>query len=258
MEIEDSFKKLRKFLDNLTLKGIELSLFKKESNLAKYLEKCHIKVGLEQFKEVILQEETGLELGGINKKSFSLIYPILNINNRNCILNGKITLIGPEIKDISESAIDFGIIIFITGEKFTDRDLNLLREFNFISNGIEGFLIRSIPRKFWCRVSKDVIEKKFSFQFLANAIFYLYEQKFENLIDSMEIIFINSYPKLIDESVEITSTLRTQINKRWIEKIDEWRKRINCEYDWGCEICPYQEECYDIKQVLVEREKIKK
>ena len=41
-------------------------------------------------------------------------------------------------------------------------------------------------------------------------------------------------------------------------KIDEWRKRIDCEYDWGCEICPYQEECYNIKQVLVERERIGK
>ena len=43
---------------------------------------------------------------------------------------------------------------------------------------------------------------------------------------------------------------------RWKKKIDEWKKRIDCDYDWGCEICPYQEECYDIKKTLVEREKI--
>ena len=249
---------MRKYIDDLPLKGIELSIYEKESNLSEYFENSNIKVGLEQFKEVILQEETGLELGGINKKSFSLIYPILNSSNRNCISNGRITLIGPEIKNISISTIDFGIFIFITGKKLTDSDFNSLRQFNFISNGIEGFLIRSIPRKFWCRVSKDVIKKDFSFHFLANAIFHLYEQKFGTLIDAMEIIFINSYPKLIDESIEITSNFITHINKRWIEKIDEWKKRINCEYDWGCEICPYQEECYNIKQVLVEREKIKK
>lgn len=258
MEIEDSFKKLRKFLDELIQKGIELSTYKKDSNLSNYFEKCRINVGLDQFKEVILQEETGLELGGINKKSFSLIYPILNSNYFNYVLNGRVSLIGPEVKDISDSSIDFGIIIFITGEELTNEDLNLLREFNFISNGIEGFLIRSIPRKFWCRVSKNVIEKDFSFNFLANAIFYLYEQKFVNLIDAMEIIFINSYSSLINEFIEITSTFRTLLNRRWLQKIDEWKKRINCEYDWGCEICPYQKECYDIKQVLIEREKIKK
>ncbi|MFX0044097.1 MAG: hypothetical protein ACFE8L_14375, partial [Candidatus Hodarchaeota archaeon] len=127
---------------------------------------------------------------------------------------------------------------------------------NFISNGIEGFLIRTIPRKFWCRISTEVIRKNFSFEFLGNAIFCLYKQKFKDLIESMEVFFINSYPNLIDEFMSIISEIIVHINDQWIQKIEQWRKRIDCEYDWGCEICPYQEECYEIKQVLVEREKI--
>ncbi|MFX1281871.1 MAG: hypothetical protein ACFFA3_21150, partial [Promethearchaeota archaeon] len=98
----------------------------------------------------------------------------------------------------------------------------------------------------------------FSFQFLGNAIIYLYKQKFGNLIEVIEIIFVNSHAEIIDDYVRITSKIREQFNKRWIEKIENWRKRIDCEYDWGCEICPYREICYDIKQVLVEREKFEK
>jgi hypothetical protein len=58
--------------------------------------------------------------------------------------------------------------------------------------------------------------------------------------------------------MSIVSEIIAHINEKWIKKIEEWRKRIDCEYDWGCEICPYQEECYEIKQVLIEREKINK
>ena len=86
----------------------------------------------------------------------------------------------------------------------------------------------------------------------------MYKEKFKSLIESMEIFFINSYPELIDESIKITSEITTSINEKWLRKIDEWKKRIDCDYDWGCEICPYQEECINIKQVLVEREKIGK
>ena len=72
------------------------------------------------------------------------------------------------------------------------------------------------------------------------------------------VFFINSDPNLIDEFLNIISKIIADINDQWIQKIEQWRKRIDCEYDWGCEICPYQEECYEIKQVLIEREKIKK
>lgn len=67
---------------------------------------------------------------------------------------------------------------------------------------------------------------------------------------------ICSYPNSIDEFIKITSKIKNKYREELKAKIDEWKKRIDCEYDWGCEICPYQEECYDIKQVLVERERI--
>lgn len=258
MKIEEIFNNIRNYIEVLSQKGIELSIYERDTNLSKYLKYFQIKVELDKHKDIILQEETKLELGGINRKSFSLVYPISNSNFKEYLKNGTITLIGPEIKDISESSVDFGMIIFIGGKESTETNLDSLKQYNFISNGIEGFLIRSIPRKFWCRISSNIIQKNFSFQFLGNAILYLYEQKFQNLIESMEIIFINSYPDIIDDFIRIISKIREQINKRWIEKIENWKKRIDCEYDWGCEICPYQEECYDIKQVLVEREKIGK
>ena len=258
MKIEAIFSNLREYIIQLTLKEIEVSNYYYEPNISKYLKESQIGVNLGNYKEIILQEETKLELGGFNKKSFSLVHPINNSLYKKILNDKQITLIGPEIKDISELSIDFGMIVLIGGKDITEKDLEILKRFNFISDGIEGFLIRSIPRRFWCRLSSTLIQKKFSFQFLGNAIFYLYDQKFGDMIESMEIIFVSSYSEIIEEFINITSKIREQNNKRWAEKIEEWRKRIDCEYDWGCEICPYREACYEIKQVLVEREKIEK
>ena len=255
--IEEFLKNLKKYISSESQKGKHVFTYKKNPNPPKMFEKLDIKVELDKHKEIILQEETRLELGGISNKSFSLVYPFSNVDIINHIKNGTITLIGPEIKDISDFSTDFGMLILIGGKNINEKDWDSLRQFNLISNGIEGFLIRTIPRKFWCRISKKII-KNFTFEFLGNAIFYLYKQRFKDLIESMEIFFVSTYPNVIDEFVRITSNINNYINEKWLKKIENWKKRIDCEYDWGCEICPYQENCYNIKQVLVEREKIEK
>jgi len=254
---EEILDNLRNYITSESQKGKNVFIYQKNPDPLKLFENFNIKVELNKHKEIVLQEETKLELGGINKKSFSLVYPFSNPDFITHINNGRITLIGQNIRDITEPSIDFGMIILIGGEFITENDWASLRQFNLISNGIEGFLIRTIPRKFWCRISEK-ITMNFTFEFLGNAIFYLYQQKFKDLIESIEIFFVNTYQNVIDEFIKITSKINTHINKKWLKKIENWKKRIDCDYDWGCEICPYQKECYEIKQVLVEREKIEK
>ncbi len=57
-------------------------------------------------------------------------------------------------------------------------------------------------------------------------------------------------------SSKLLPILGFSTQKNGKKKVDKWKKKIDCDYDWGCEICPYREECYNIKQVLVERERI--
>ena len=242
---------IRTFVDQEVQKGKKLTIFKRNSNPSNYFKKFDIKVELDNCKEIILQEETKIELGGESNKSFSIIYPISELKY---VIDGDIVLIGREIDDISDRNLDFGMFILIGGTRISEKDKDNLRRFNFISNGIEGFMIRTIPRRFWCRISDEVIKKNFSFEFLGNAIMYLYKQKFKDLIESIEILFINSYPNTIEEFIKITSEIREQISAKWKKKIEEWKKRIDCDYDWACEICPYKEDCFKIKETLVERE----
>ncbi len=252
MENSKAIERIREFIEKEANAGKKVSVYEKTSELSTYFKKMKIGVELDGFKEIILKEETGLELGGINKKSFSLVYPYYEIAH---IQDGIITLIGPEINEISEQSIDFGIFILIGSTKISEKEFDALRHLSFISSGIEGFMIRTIPRRFWCRISESV-KKKFSFELLGKAIIHLYKQYFKELITSIEVIFINSYPELIDKFIEITSDIRKYIDLKWKDKIEKWKKRIDCDYDWECEVCPYYDICEEVKEVLEERSKM--
>ncbi|MFX1480252.1 MAG: hypothetical protein ACFFCI_19235 [Promethearchaeota archaeon] len=246
---------IRKFIKEEIRRGKSVTKFCFKSNSPKFFQSSGISVGLDQNKEIILHEETQIELGGMNKNSFSLILPIEDLS---IIKDGSITLLGPEINQVASSDVDFGLFALIGIDDISEKEYSDLRTLNFLSNGIEGFSIRTVPRRFWCRISKNVFTKNFSFEFLGNAIIYLYKQKFKEIIRKIEIIIICSYPDSIDKFIKITSDISNRFREELRAKVDEWRKRIDCDYDWGCEICPYQEECYGLKQVLIEREEFEK
>ena len=253
MENKIIIEKIRDFLEQEQNNGKPLFSYRFDSVHVNSIPNSQIKIGLNDYKEIILEEETGLELGGVNKKSFSIIYPISDVE---LVENGKITLLGREFNEIVDTNIDFGMMILIGINKASDKRVADLKHLNFISNSIEGFSIRTIPRRFWCRISRSVLKKGFSFEFLGKAIISLYKLKFESLIESVEVIFINTYQDSIEQFIVHTSDILSKTKENWKKKIDAWMKKIDCEYDWGCEICPYREECFDVKKVLVSREQI--
>ena len=245
--------KIRDFLEREQNSGKSIFSYRCDSSQINFVINSKIKVGLNSHKAIILGEETGLELGGFNRKSFSIIFPI---SDAQLVEHGQITLLGREINKILDTNIDFGMMILIGINEATDKEIDELKHLNFISNGIEGFSIRTIPRRFWCRISTSALKKGFSFESLGNAIISLYKLKFKGLIKALEVIFINSYQDSIEQFIVHSSDIRSKLKDKWKNKIEEWRKRIDCDYDWGCEICPYREECYNVKQVLVSREEI--
>ena len=253
VQIKNILEDVREFLERESRKGKKLTIHECNNDPLKYFSKFNIKVELDNCKEIILQEETKIELGGVNKQSFSIIYPSTNIN---LVQNNKISVLGPEIHETSTHNLDFGMFILLGVKKISEKIYNELLHFNFISNGIEGFMIRTIPRRFWCRLSNGLISKGVSFELLGKAIIYLYKQKFKDAIEAMEIIIVNSHPDSILKFIKLTEEIRDTQRARWKEKIEKWKENIDCDYDWDCADCPYEETCDEVKEVLEEREKI--
>lgn len=253
MRLEKVIQDIREFITNCKEKKKDVSEYTLRSTPSQFFTSLGIDVGVDKHKAIILQEDTLLELGGVNHASFSLIYPT---EVKDLIKNGKITLIGPElISPEGYTSLNFGILILIYCAQVSKKNCAKLRETTFLSNGIQGFMIRTVPRRFWCRISKD-ITSYFSFEFLANAIHHLYNEKFPNMGKNIEIIMLNESKEILEEFNHIIDPLRIRLNLRWKKKVEEWKKRIDCDYDWECQECPYIETCDEIRDILEKRNKI--
>jgi CO dehydrogenase/acetyl-CoA synthase beta subunit len=253
--IKKTIESIKDFVEQEIQSGKDVSKYKRNSNPSDFFKNHNIIVDLDKCKEIILSEETKFELGGLNKQSFSFIYPI---NDAKLAEDGNIVLIGKELNEVEEKDLDFGLFILIGGKDITEKQIEDLKHFSFISNGIEGFMVRSVPQKFWCRLSSEIIEKGFSFEFLGNAILYLYKEKFGDLIEAMEIIIINTYLDSINQFIELTSEIRQERKEKWAKKVEAWKKRADCDFEWDCEGCPYIDTCDLVRDVLKERENIEK
>jgi CO dehydrogenase/acetyl-CoA synthase beta subunit len=249
---EQFLSKIHYFFKEQEDKGKTFTIYKYKQNLQDSLKQTGIGVKLNQFKEVILEEETGIELGGFGQKSFSLVYPI----EEGVIEDGNISLLGPELDINSNKNLDFGMLLIVEVQKLTGRTYRELNTFSIISNGLEGFSVRTIPRRFWCRISQNLMKKNFNLEIFGNAIIELYKSNFEN-IKSMEVFFINSDRDAINKFITLSSQISLEFEKDWRKKVDSYKKRIDCEYDWGCDICPYKLDCQDFKDLLTTRNQLK-
>ena len=253
MLTKEDINELRDFFENERVRGKKLLKYSIDPNLLTVKSKFKISFGLNKYKEIILKEETGLELGGRGKDSFILIYLI---KNEKMIKDGQITLLGSEIKEIEEDNVHFGLLCLIEVSESSEKEIGYIDNLSFVSNGIEGFMIRSIPRKFWCRISSEVLKKGFSFEFLGTAFYYLFKESYGDKIDRIEIFFINNDLDSIKEFLKVNASIQDKYLESNREKIEKWRKKIECEYDWGCHICPYRFECQKFKEILIKRENI--
>lgn len=244
---------IRDFFEEQKEFGKQIRRYSFKENFQEYMKDLNIKVALNQYKDIVLEEETQIELGGFGKESFSLVYPI---EGDELIRDGHITILGPELTPESNEQLDFGIFLLIGVQKLTESAYREFNSFNFISNGIDGFSIRTIPRRFWCRISRGLMENKFSLEIFGNVIIQLYKSKFDDKINSIETFFINSDREAIEKFLALTSYITLEFKEKWKKKVDDWKKRVDCEYDWGCEICPYQIECQDVKKLLNTRNKL--
>jgi CO dehydrogenase/acetyl-CoA synthase beta subunit len=218
-----------------------------------YISDLGIGLNLNSYKTIILEEETQLELGGIDRYSTSVVFPTNSVQE---IEDGRITLIGPEIKNIQENLISFGQIIVLGGKNISETQYTDLQRMQFVSDSIEGFMIRSIPRRFWCRISKEVINKGFSFELLGNAITHLYKTQFPDLIEAVEVLFVSASEENLKKFDIVISKIREIFKKKWEEKVEEWKKRVDCDYDWACDDCPYNETCESISEIDDQREQM--
>ncbi len=143
---------------------------------------------------IVLKEDTCVELG--SPKMFSMA-PVLVTERPDLVNDGTITLIGPDIQE-TRGIIPFAQILLLQSAELKDEDYRGLNSFQYELN-LEGYMIKALPSSLsiWSRVSKDSVQKGFSFGILGKELLNFYKTKFN--IQSAEIIFITSSEKDVKE-----------------------------------------------------------
>ncbi|MFX0102295.1 MAG: hypothetical protein ACFFCS_22210 [Candidatus Hodarchaeota archaeon] len=215
-----------------------------------------IKVGKDVWRGVLFEEETRIELGGINDPSTAFV---VHDENVEMINDGTITLIGPDIQDIKKSTCSFGIIVIIGGNRIKPEHLNRIRSTFIISGEIEGFALSSSPRYKRFKVSKDVFERGVSFEHIGRAFMYLFQNSFPALIERIEIIFFSADTNSIRDLIEFEQRIKHYFSDAIREKIYNYAVKLgkirdDCDLDIECDICENEPICIEIKEIIERRE----
>ncbi len=244
---------LRRIIEKSKLELGDYTIWDHENTLASDLKKLPIKVGSHAWKGVLLEEETQLYLG--TSKCPSLLSVICQ-NTPDGVHHGRITLIGSDIDKITTSENLFGLIVILGGHKIKSEDLIKLRSTIYISNQIEEFELSSDLKQHKFKIGKGIYRKGISFEHIGEAIIKLFLDEHKTLIESIEVIFITMGESLIKELIEFDKIIQKDYVESMKTKIIKHVKmREDCDFDWECKSCEYQNICEEIRKIMVERNK---
>lgn len=200
-------------------------------------------------RNIVLKEDMGLELGAPEKESLSCLLWTENIGS---VVDGRITLVGPDFPESKGKSLPFGKVVLAGVEGFTEenaydrhRKMDLLR----YSLDLKGFMIRAVSQymKEWCRVSTAALADGFSARILGSALIGLFRQ--EAFVKAVEVFFFTSSPGDVVRLREITSPA---------EKIIAAMNKMAEEMDFDCERCDYRPVCDDASQLKSMRDSMMK
>ncbi len=114
------------------------------------------------------------------------------------IEDGKIELIGPDIKDMEEGkAYPVGFVVYVAGKKMEDIYSPVIeRRFHEYMNYAEGVMHIGSRDIIWVRISKEAAKKGLSLKHIAKALYTMVHKDFGKIVDKVEVRVITDPEKI--------------------------------------------------------------
>jgi len=171
-----------------------------------------------------------VELGGPSmKEKFELakVKPLTEIED------GKITIIGPDIKDMAEGkAYPLGLLVEVAGSTL-DQQLEgvIERRIHGYMNYIEGLMHLNQRYDIWIRIGKKAFQKGLnSLQYIGKVLYTLFKSEL-NIIEKIQITFITDPTKVQDlypQALQDYETRDARARGLKDEEVDKF---------YGCMLC---------------------
>jgi CO dehydrogenase/acetyl-CoA synthase beta subunit len=240
-------KKIAEYIDIMAGKRRQVRIMSHPGGSNNLTEGLPVRVGHGAQTRVILREDTGVELGSPGMISCAFV---LWTADNSLVKDGRITLIGPDIDESVGNSLPFGQVIIAGGTKLGDEYQLTLEQDQYISDRIEGYMIRSVPHKVWSRVSREAVNKGFCFETLGRALMGIIKTE-SSLVEATEVLFVTSSKEDVGELENIARQVKKitrEINRKRFTTEDDGV--YVCVSGLDCTACQDQAICNDIRQVM--------
>lgn len=243
------------FIEAMRQAGRPIHTWRVVGGPAALIEKCPMKVGPGAHSGLILRKDVFVELG--NPEAGSCAFPLWT-NRLELVREGRITLIGPGIRESEGASLPFGQVVMVAGEGLGKQEQSALELKQFVANQVEGYMIRSAPGRLWSRVGRDVAGKGFDFEALGAALIALFKAQIPK-IQAMEVLFVTSARDDVQRLEAMASAVRS-IGAEFAKQA--WRDKgfdpAACSVAHDCGSCSEKPDCDDIREVALMRNKTKR
>lgn len=221
--------------------GLPIQEWTASTEVASLLDGIGLKVGPRSSSGIILEEDTFLELGNPGTASCAFV---LFTDELPFVSDGRITLIGPDIPEAKEKKLPFAQVITVaSSSQCTDQNHTLVERTQYVSDQVEGYMIRAVPQRMWSRISHTVAQKGFSFEKLGRALMAIYRTRL-SFVDAIEVLFVVSSREDVEELYGMGAEAR-----KITREIKEIKKKEYTPEDL-CHECDYEKVCEEIKKLL--------
>ncbi|KPV62191.1 MAG: Acetyl-CoA decarbonylase/synthase complex subunit beta 2 [Candidatus Bathyarchaeota archaeon BA2] len=189
-----------------------------------------VDVGVIYEGERIRRQDMHVELGGPDQKTK---FELVRVKGLDVVEDGKITVVGPDIKDMKEgSSHPFGIYVEVAG-KGVEEELEgvIERRIHEYCNFIEGFMHLNQRYDIWLRLHKKSFGKGLnSFNLIAKVLQRLFKSEL-SFIEKIQITFFTD-PKRVkemyDEALKVYEARDAKARGMKDEEVETF---------YGCTLC---------------------
>ncbi len=196
--------------------------------------------------ELVLKSEMRLELGGPGTDSCGMV---LYTSDRDMVLDGLLTVIGPDIPDVSSRETAYGQVILIAGAPLDKSMYYEIQKAIDLSCSIPGYMSKRNGVEIWDRVSEKAVKNGLDFSRVAGTLMQQIKDRLSE-VAAVEILILTGHAEVVKPLQEIGKKAETSWKKL---KKQLWSSRgldlDACSPGGHCGACDDKETCDKIRQI---------
>jgi CO dehydrogenase/acetyl-CoA synthase beta subunit len=197
---------------------------------------------------IIFKEDTRLELGNPSAGSCAAA---LATGDASLVVNGRITLVGPDVGETDDRTLPFAQIALACCDGDIERTCSTMDRVLHASAQTDGYMLRSVPDMIWARVSNKAADSGFSIRGLGSRLIGSLCDQCPG-IGKSEMFFVTSSREDVSQLKEIVSPAQSKMRK--LQSFGRNEDGVyECDTSLDCDVCPEKTVCDTIRDVITIR-----